>query len=212
MHGTYAQGSGQPGNYAHPSAPFAQSLRQMTRARSYSAFDWSGGDTQAARRTASERLAIGLEKKMSDSPGMRVNLVGHSHGGNVIGGALQQLNRRVDSVTLLGTPHWEPSANPDWNADAARRVKGKIVNVFDPHDTVQTTLAQVRNTADAYATTPNPVQRTLSGAHLGRPTVNLDARVAGITVPSNALTGTAQHSNLHDPTVIRGVSNKLKID
>ncbi len=64
---------------------------------------WSGSDTDAARQSAAGIIATQINKyKLSD--GEKLNIVGHSHGGNVANLITEQIKRAVDNLITLGTP------------------------------------------------------------------------------------------------------------
>ena len=77
----------------------------------YDAFSWSGENRHKARQTGARKLIASL-KLMADQceaegrGRLRVNLVAHSHGGNVVLEALRQLPNKIEigRVILLGTP------------------------------------------------------------------------------------------------------------
>lgn len=77
----------------------------------YDRFAWSGRNRHADRRAAARKLAQSIDELAAatgatqDDP-LRVNLVAHSHGGNVALEALKHLGPTVElgRVVLLGTP------------------------------------------------------------------------------------------------------------
>ncbi len=77
----------------------------------YDAFSWSGENRHKARQTGSRKLIASL-KLMADQceaegrGRLRVNLVAHSHGGNVVLEALRRFPDKIEigRVILLGTP------------------------------------------------------------------------------------------------------------
>lgn len=78
---------------------------------SYDAFGWSGRNRHDARVNGGRTLAIQLNALAetigaSDGAPLEVNLIGHSHGGNVVLEALPRLSPfvRPGRVVLLGTP------------------------------------------------------------------------------------------------------------
>lgn len=89
------------------------------------------GNTDTARHAAAEQLrSIIAHHKFA--PGERLNLVGHSHGGNAIGFATQEgLGHRADVVVTLGTPVLN-AYRPDESQ------VGLHLNVYSKHDDVQT--------------------------------------------------------------------------
>ena len=82
-------------------------------------FRWSGGNSVGARKEAASELA-----KMINDPnyvykdGEKLNIVAHSHGGNIAILASRETDRKIDNLVTLGTPNrtvYQPS-------------EGKIVN------------------------------------------------------------------------------------
>lgn len=98
-------------------------------------FGWSGGNNRGARTRAARRLASQLAEARERNPEMLVQLVGHSHGGNVSIEAANILKEEygitVDRLVLLGTP----------NRSDYQLVEGAVtdvVNVYSSQDEVQT--------------------------------------------------------------------------
>ncbi|MEO8637499.1 MAG: glycine-rich domain-containing protein [Candidatus Taylorbacteria bacterium] len=64
---------------------------------------WSGGDNDAARQSAADAIAKQInEYHFAD--GEKLNIVGHSHGGNVANLITGEINHSVDNLVTLGTP------------------------------------------------------------------------------------------------------------
>ncbi len=66
-------------------------------------FVWSGQNNHQARLNAADNLAHEIEE-FTDTED-RVAIIGHSHGGNVALLAASKINRPVDLVVCLSTPH-----------------------------------------------------------------------------------------------------------
>jgi hypothetical protein len=216
VHGTFAQGSRDEGNYAHGGGTMAQVLKHEFNAKTFSASDWDGGATEKARENAGKHLAQGLMKKFDGDE--RVHLVGHSHGGNVIGHALQELNangRSVTSVTMLGTPHWDESVNPSWNANAMSAVRGRVTTFSSESDGIQTTGATLANAGDLSSPVPfgKPAKRTLDGdvlsPFLPHKVVNRDvttfSKGSSARLDPQSAVGADHHSSLHDADVLENI-------
>jgi RHS repeat-associated protein len=96
------------------------------------------GNTKEARSQAARDL-VSLIKNHAFEPGEKLNIVAHSHGGNVAFEASRLLgesplhalsNRKIDVLVTMGTP-----IRPDYTPrDAQVR---KLINVFSKHDPVQ---------------------------------------------------------------------------
>jgi len=74
-------------------------------------FEWSGGNTKEARMGAAQKL-YDLFKDYEFAPGEKFNLVGFSHGGNVLKEftSIYEGEKKIDNMILLGTPN-----RPDYN-------------------------------------------------------------------------------------------------
>jgi hypothetical protein len=75
----------------------------------YYMFNWVGNLSSYDRTLASERLADDLATFIEKNPTVKINIYGHSHGGNVILEALallseQKKNILINNICLLGTP------------------------------------------------------------------------------------------------------------
>ncbi|MDM7997908.1 MAG: RHS repeat-associated core domain-containing protein [Acidobacteriota bacterium] len=93
--------------------------------------DWSGGNSREARSKAAGALAE-MVKNYHFAPGEKLNIVAHSHGGNVAFQASSDLGeRKIDNLVTLGTP-----IRSDY-APAIGAI-GNHINVFSQHDGVQT--------------------------------------------------------------------------
>lgn len=109
-------------------------------------FRWSSGNRHRERIEAGAGLAKVIEHQ---SPGRRIHIVGHSHGGNVALAAVNELQpQRVDSVIVLANPNMalqdNAGASPRWLywGEAAKRVS-RLWNLYSPQDIVQCRLAQL---------------------------------------------------------------------
>jgi RHS repeat-associated protein len=65
---------------------------------------WSGGDNNGARTEAATKLADFINHHMKHHPGEKLNIVAHSHGGNVAFEASHKLKHKIDTLVTLGTP------------------------------------------------------------------------------------------------------------
>ena len=94
--------------------------------------EWSGGNSTQARKDGAKQLYDAILQ--SQKPGESLNLVGHSHGGNVIKEFTQIYggDKKVDSIVFLGTPHRSDHVL-NWSAVDP---KGQVLNVYDPIDLV----------------------------------------------------------------------------
>jgi RHS repeat-associated protein len=85
---------------------------------------WSGGNNLEARNEAALSL-VNLVNNYSFAEGEKLNIVGHSHGGNVVLTASQNPDmRQIDTLVTLGTPNrtnYQPSEKVDRHINAYSR-------------------------------------------------------------------------------------------
>jgi hypothetical protein len=155
VHGTFDSAATQAEGYAeHGGKELPVVLANIHGADKFHSHGWSGGPTEEERDKAGLQLVSTLSSLSHET---EIALVGHSHGGNVIGHALNILVRPDDhrstrrpnivSVDLYGTPHWEAPKNPAWSLDAAS-LAGNITNYYSTKDSVQTLGANLANKFD----------------------------------------------------------------
>ena len=123
-------------------------------------FSWSGKNDHNERLKAGKDLADFIRKIRCLDSNEPINIVTHSHGGNVVLSALTELyNNRsggickkknidytVDNVVLLGTPHFYIAYNSGteyvyMNTYALEMIKGKLYNIYTRSDLTQTIFA-----------------------------------------------------------------------
>jgi RHS repeat-associated protein len=128
VHGTFARGSAD----FLPGGAFFQNVARTVHDRTVASFQWSGKNSHEARVGAAKALAAFI-RDYQFAPGEQLNIVGHSHAGNVAIAAINMgLGRPVDNLITLGTPSrsgyrlLEPSRVSNW------------INVYDSFDKVQT--------------------------------------------------------------------------
>ncbi|MBI2627393.1 alpha/beta fold hydrolase [Candidatus Nomurabacteria bacterium] len=91
--------------------------------------NWSGRDNIWARKDAANSLT-NMIKDHDFVKGEKLNIVGHSHGGNIAILASQMVNRKIDNLVTLGTP-----ARSDYQPNYD--MIGNHVNVYNASDGVQ---------------------------------------------------------------------------
>jgi hypothetical protein len=184
VHGTGATGA----DYAQPGSGFNKAV-SATFKETAVAFNWSGDNTIAARTAGATALAAMISKHKF-APGEKLNIVAHSHGGNVVktytglSGA-----RKIDTLVNLGTPQRD-----DFQINAGK--VDEYLNVFSIHDFVQT--------HGGYTDIHNPITGNTTHVEVGPagrqdPTA-LNVEASTVTVPGR-LYGTREmnvgHSDLH---------------
>lgn len=128
----------------------------------YYLFGWSGELSCKARKKASKKLATQLTKltrehaKKYASP-LKIDLICHSHGGNValyladiINGSKRTFT--INAVVLLGTP-----IQPETSFCMQHSLFKKIYNIYSTHDWLQT--------LDCFSSTQFPAKRTFRAAN-----------------------------------------------
>ncbi len=127
VHGTWA--SGNP--TFTPGGDFFSRVARTVNDRSVGAFSWSGGNTRADRASAAHSLAA-LIHAYKFAPGEQLNLVAHSHGGNVAIDAVNLgLRHKVNNLVLLGTP-----ARAEYRLED-RSAVDRFIAVSSPRDPIQ---------------------------------------------------------------------------
>jgi len=114
-----------------PGGALFQQVSKTMGDRAMAAFTWSGGDTHAARVSAARALA-NFVRHYKFAPGEQLNIVAHSHGGNVAIAAINMgLGHRVDNLVTLGTP-----SVPSYQMNGTAGFKN-WVNLYSPNDKIQ---------------------------------------------------------------------------
>lgn len=134
------------GTFASPQSADADFIEALSKTYKEKVvqFDWSGPsggssgsgaeNSSSARRNPGARLAAFINSyKLAE--GEKINIVGHSHGGNVIKEASRQLNsdKKLSSVVFLGTPH---RGSHKFNNGAVAG-NAQLLNVYDTSDLIQ---------------------------------------------------------------------------
>lgn len=90
---------------------------------------WSGGDNKGARQKAADYITSTIkDHKFAD--GEQLNIVGHSHGGNIGILVSQMTDHKIDNLVTLGTP-----VRSDYKPNS--EMIGKHTNVYSNLDPVQ---------------------------------------------------------------------------
>jgi len=70
-------------------------------------FNWSGKNSHIARHHASKRLYIFIENLINKNKSRKINIISHSHGGNVVLKSLKYSDKNIENINTiicLGTP------------------------------------------------------------------------------------------------------------
>jgi hypothetical protein len=93
-------------------------------------FAWNGSIRGGQRAHAADNLAK-LINGHKFAPGEKLNIVAHSHGGNVVFMASHHVNHKIDNLVTLGTPDRDDSM-PDMDNISM------LLDVWSPNDWVAT--------------------------------------------------------------------------
>jgi hypothetical protein len=142
-------------------------------------WNWSGADNDQARQIAGLQLALYLQNYEKEHPCEQINVVAHSHGGNVAFIASQFAD--IDNLVTLGTPIGPYMPDID-NI-------GSLVNVYSTSDAVQSHGGN-EYTVPFLGDEFGSANRTLPE---GGPIENVQVQTQ--------TTGISAHSELHTPGV-----------
>jgi len=92
-------------------------------------FHWSGNNNKKAREAAANNLANQINNHNFDE-GEQLNIVGHSHGGNIGILASQMTDKKIDNLVTLATPV-RRSYRPNYGNI------GNHINVYNSNDSIQ---------------------------------------------------------------------------
>ena len=183
-------------------------------------FHWSSENSHTLRRDAGEQLAHYLATVHALAGDEVIDVIAHSHGGNVVKEATTHFTAPiVRRVALLGTPHFEFSdgsghpyeLNPHAIADS-------VVNLYSELDTVQVNAAQM---APDFGGPPGlPAVKALGFAGTLPP---VDARridrdpgsshlYENVEIPVDAGHGKKAHTALCDPEIGLRIGRWLALD
>lgn len=125
VHGTFANKE----NWPNPGQPFNDAVSSTFREHAV-AFKWSGSNNVQERSKGAMALALFVQNNIK--PGEKLNIVAHSHGGNIVK-EYTNLNNAItiDNLVTLGTPQ----------RDDYKINKNKVrnyVNAYSNNDLIQT--------------------------------------------------------------------------
>jgi hypothetical protein len=125
IHGTFANKE----NWPNPGQPFNDAVSATFKENSV-AFKWSGANNPQARAEGAKALASFIDKNIK--PGEKLNIVAHSHGGNLVK-EYTNLNKAfaIDNLVTLGTPQRE-----DYKIN--KSMVKNYINAYSNDDLVQT--------------------------------------------------------------------------
>jgi RHS repeat-associated protein len=195
VHGTYSPSA----KWAQPGSDFNTSVSNTFGDKAVS-FNWTGGNNDSAREDAALALAVFIQGRLGDNEAL--NIVAHSHGGNVVKLYSQLAEARfINTLITLGTPQ-----RCDYVINRSK--VGKYLNIFSSSD-----LVQVSGGGQIYSAQHEmgPVGRTDPLA------VNIDANA----IANSDLLGDARrisynggqnatHSDLHSSTIWNRIEKYIR--
>lgn len=137
------------------------SVPQLRTGGSHGRFRWSGGNSPSARLEAAQRLADYINTIKRLYPSEPINVVTHSHGGNVAtaatNGELVNNPARIDQLVVIAKPYFRTSEDAEGNyvtkdglgedpyAPDVSNIRNPILSTYSITDRVQTLFAQSQN-------------------------------------------------------------------
>ena len=206
VHGTWAQDE----KWWTTTGDYVSELKKHSLGNIHEWSGWSGTNDHGARVQGAQSLLneiLPLCKNSIDDP---INIVAHSHGGNVVWLMLERLAQEcpcctIGAVILLGVPNMvghdaDGTSKFIYASQPAANMARNIVNISSENDNVQTNWADVqdgvsrddlreRGIDDPRWINPLTVRRDNPYAHQNYPSVNAKSRTETA----------ASHSDLHSP-------------
>ena len=125
------------GTWSDPStfkSDFKKAVAQTLKDDNQKNFSWSGNNDVESRKGAGKELAQMIKKEIKNlEDGEKITIIAHSHGGNVVKYASQELSKgELDRVIFLATPHRNDAS---FN-QASLNKGGRVVNVYGSKDLI----------------------------------------------------------------------------
>jgi RHS repeat-associated protein len=128
VHGTWS--SNTEGNWANENSAFSRSIERHFGDRLFS-LSWSGTNGSEARTEGAELLAQRIAEVQRLTGDKNINIVAHSHGGNVV----KEYTNRPDAVRLNFVVNLNTPQRSDYRANMNNITK--LINVYNHNDMVQ---------------------------------------------------------------------------
>lgn len=166
-------------------------------------YEWTGADMDPAREAGGKFLAYYLNEIWSIAPGEAINVVAHSHGGNVVKVATMAPHLdpgvHLSNVVFLACPHWvtELPGGPRYPYRLNPERVGRVLNLYSEEDTVQGSIA---------SSVPGPWSHRLEANVPAPGRVDPDPRVRSKYEDYHVSTkvgGKQAHAVMHGPIVGR---------
>lgn len=115
------------GTYAAPDTPFNAAMANYFGEDVY-VLEWRG---QTYERESAMQSLLNAVRSHDFAEGERLNIVAHSHGGNIVKDyTWQEGARKIDTLITLGTPQ-------RWDYRIKGSMVGTYLNVYSKYDTIQ---------------------------------------------------------------------------
>ncbi len=167
-------------------------------------YEWSGADMDDARVAGGEFLAYYLNALARLAPAEPIDVVAHSHGGNVVKVATMapHLDQAVHlrNVVFLACPHWVAQLHDGLHYPYrlnSQRVT-RALNLYSEEDTIQVGLAESVPGLWSYRLAAN-----ISTSQRTDPDAQARGRYENYRVATEVGKGTLAHAVMHGPIVGR---------
>ena len=151
-------------------------------------FNWSGDNSASARKVAAQELMTKISKNLK--PGEPLNVVAHSHGGNVVKEYTQLPGaKKIDTAVNLATPQRDDHKMNMKNV-------GAYINAYSNNDSIQ-------NNGGPFYDSPLWGEYGFAGRTDSQAT-NVEASTAKFPRPRGnprTVTRNIGHSEMHSPSV-----------
>jgi hypothetical protein len=159
------------------------------------AFVWSGHANESSRRKGGEKLAERIREQIPE--GSTIAIAGHSHGGNVIGHALNADKKLAFAKTyLFSTPFFGSWGRGIWlGAPEVRTRAGEKYSFVHPKDAIQRMGAAIAGGWASYNTCPD------FQSHIIKP--NWQAQLLSPNGIAPAVNGATSHTSMSSGQAFR---------
>ena len=154
------------------------------------AFVWSGHANESSRRHGGEKLAERIRELKQKIPGCTIAIAGHSHGGNVIGHALNaDVELEFAKTYLFSTPFFGSWGRGIWlSSTSVRKRAGEKRSFVHPNDAIQRMGAAIAGGWSSYNTCFD------FESHIIKP--NWQAQLLSPHGSAPAVTGATSHTSM----------------
>ncbi len=176
-------------------------------------FIWNGDNDSDEREKAGLALKEAVDEYKEKYPNRNINIIAHSHGGNVVHEAISE-GAEINNLVLLGTPHmYDPDYN--WYGKFEKNdyqhqpnfdgVQGSVHNIYSNEDRVQVDWADDFTTWEASIIPKYELPENYRSIEV---TPILD-EVFPDDDHSGSYDGTTVHTKLHSPEMAEFIINTI---